>query len=345
MTMIKEMPMKLSNSQIMEDYSAKRALAQDAAKERRDGVYTLLPELKQIDDEISSISIMVSRKVLTSDEDQDNTRLMAELTGTVEALKARKKRLLADSGYPEDYLQVKYQCPHCNDTGFLKDKSQCSCYKRQLTEMLYDMSNISRIMTVENLKTFDISLFSDEVDDEHGTSPKDNMQSILEISIKYINGFDKRNDSNSCENLLFYGSSGLGKTFMCNSIAKEILDKGHSVVYQTSFKIIDILEKIRFRSDKDSDNSSEKMQLSILNSSDLLIIDDLGSEMVNSFTNAELFNIINSRILNGKSVIISTNLTPSELMDKYPGRISSRLFGSFKIIKFFGKDLRWTKNA
>ena len=139
------------------------------------------------------------------------------------------------------------------------------------------------------------------------------------------------------DNLLFCGETGTGKTFLANCIAKSLLDKEKIVIYQTAFKLLEILEEIRFR---DSDN---KEKYNLLFETDLLIIDDLGTEMTNTFTNSELFNIINSRLLSNKKTIISTNLSPMEIMDRYDDRIFSRLFSKFTVLHFFGKDLRWEK--
>ena len=137
---------------------------------------------------------------------------------------------------------------------------------------------------------------------------------------------------------MFYGDTGLGKTFMCNCIAKSLLDKGHLVIYQTAFKMFEIIEDYKF---KNADSHISKENYENLFDCDLLIIDDLGTELTNSFTNSELFNILNTRLLSGKKTIISTNLSPMQLGSNYAQRIFSRLFDRFKMVKFIGKDLRW----
>ncbi|WGX76260.1 ATP-binding protein [Paraclostridium bifermentans] len=146
--------------------------------------------------------------------------------------------------------------------------------------------------------------------------------------------FDKDND----ENMLFYGDTGLGKSFMCNCVAKELLDKGYLVIYQTAFKMFEIIEEYKF---KNSDDHITKDNYNNLFDCDLLIIDDLGTELTNSFTNSELFNILNTRLLSGKKTIISTNLSPMQLGDIYAQRIFSRIFDRFRMVKFIGNDLRW----
>lgn len=165
-------------------------------------------------------------------------------------------------------------------------------------------------------------------------TPRENMLDILSIAEGFISNFDENNG----DNLLFYGTTGLGKTFLCNCIAKALLDKNKIVIYQTAFTILDILERRRFG--KSSSEMSD-YQYNLLFSSDLLIIDDLGTEVSNTFTNAEIFNIVNTRIIAGKKTLISTNLTPKEISEIYTDRVFSRILDKFIPLKFYGKDLRW----
>ncbi|MDX5707380.1 DnaA/Hda family protein [Clostridioides difficile] len=140
---------------------------------------------------------------------------------------------------------------------------------------------------------------------------------------------------------MFYGSTGLGKTYMCNCIAKELLDKGNVVIYQTSFRILDILEDYKFR--RDTNNQISENNYKNLFDCDLLIIDDLGTELNNSFTSGEIFNIVNTRLVAGKKIIISTNLTPSQIGNTYTQRTLSRILDKFRILEFTGDDLRWER--
>ena len=196
------------------------------------------------------------------------------------------------------------------------------------------MSNISRMLEKENFTTLDTSIFSSEKDPESNISPQQNMLQIVSICESFILDFDKDNG----ENLLFYGDTGLGKTFMCNCIAKSLLDKGHLVIYQTAFKMFEIIEEYKFHN---INNSISKENYNNLFECDLLIIDDLGTELTNTFTVSELFMILNTRLLNKKKTIISTNFSLSKLAETYTERISSRIFDKFTLVKFVGKDLRW----
>ena len=164
--------------------------------------------------------------------------------------------------------------------------------------------------------------------------PRENMVNISSICEGFVSNFKENNE----ENLLFYGTTGLGKTFMCNCIAKALLDKNKIVIYQTAFKILEIIERRRFGRDE---NRFDDFQYNLLFDADLLIIDDLGTELSNAFTNAEVFNIVNTRLINGTKTIISTNLTPKEISETYTDRVFSRVLEKFIPLRFYGPDLRY----
>ena len=228
-------------------------------------------------------------------------------------------------------MDYRYQCSHCSDTGYIGHK-KCACFRQRLIDSAYRQSNLGAVLTRENFSTFDIDLFSDEKYEGYPKTPRQNMMDILSRCESFAHNFDS--DS---ENLLFYGGTGLGKTFMCNCIAKKLLDKGKAVLYLTAFKLFKILEEYRFRPE---DARLDQDLLDFIFSCDLLIIDDLGTELANSFTTAELFNIINSRILERKKTIISTNLQPEELIDTYSQRVFSRISAHYTALEFYGRDLR-----
>jgi DNA replication protein DnaC len=331
-------------TQILEEYSRKRQKAEDDLRKRRRDVYTRIPQILDIDNEIARLSLEASKKLIDKEKSGvDSISVVNSLRKSIDSLKTKKAFLMTENSISLDYLTIKYECPECKDTGHLPNRTHCKCFRQQLSDRLYEMSNISRTMEDENFDTFDMSIFTDAKHEDYSLSPKQNILNILTLSKAFVDNFENAQKNRAAENLLFFGSTGLGKTFLCNSIAKALIDKGHTVVYQTSYKILEILQKIRFHSNRSDSNSNDAIQYELLNECDLLIIDDLGTELVNSFTNSELFNIINSRIMSNKSVIISTNFSPQELMDTYSNRISSRIFGHFEIVKFYGPDLRWEK--
>jgi DNA replication protein DnaC len=320
---------------ILTGYERKRDLAEKELEARKKKVYHRIPEIKEIDDEVSKIGLKLAKLVLLNPQDKD--KILEETKIKMDALKNRKNQLLNDFKVPAGYLNLKYDCPICKDTGFLKTGKKCNCLKQQIINQAYSMSNLSRILNTQNFSTFDHSKFSMERDEHLGISPQENILEILSICEGFVFNFDKDND----ENMLFYGDTGLGKSFMSNCIAKELLDKGYVVIYQTAFKMFEIIEDYKF---KNADDHISKDNYENLFDCDLLIIDDLGTELTNSFTNSELFNILNTRLLAGKKTIISTNLSPIQLGEIYTQRIFSRVFDRFRMIKFIGNDLRWDKN-
>lgn len=317
---------------ILTSYERKREQSERELEERKKKVYSRIPEIKEIDDEIGSIGLKLAKLVLLNPSDKD--KILQETKTRMNDLKFKKEMILADNKVPKGYLNLKFDCVLCKDTGFLSNGNKCNCLKQKIVNEAYNMSNLSRVLHNQNFSTFDASIFSQERDESAGMSPQENILEILSICEGFVMNFDKDNG----ENMLFYGDTGLGKSFMCNCVAKELLDKGYLVIYQTAFKMFEIIEDYKFKSTHDH---ITKDNYSNLFDCDLLIIDDLGTELTNSFTNSELFNILNTRLLSGKKTIISTNLSPIQLGDIYAIRIFSRIFDRFRMVKFIGNDLRW----
>lgn len=318
--------------EILISYQKKRDKAESDLELRKNDVYSQIPEFKKLDDEISKVGLQLAKLVLQNPSNKEN--IILESKKKMDELKSQKKELLTKYKVPNGYLEIQHDCNVCKDKGFLDNGHKCNCLKQEIINEAYKMSNISRMLEKENFTTLDTSIFSSEKDPESNISPQQNMLQIVSICESFILDFDKDNG----ENLLFYGDTGLGKTFMCNCIAKSLLDKGHLVIYQTAFKMFEIIEDYKF---KNAGSHISKENYENLFDCDLLIIDDLGTELTNSFTNSELFNILNTRLLSGKKTIISTNLSPMQLGSNYAQRIFSRIFDRFKMVKFIGKDLRW----
>lgn len=315
--------------EILRDYEEKRNRAKAFKEKRLQEVYEKVPRIKKIDEELQRTGISISKALIRGTEDPEKT--IENFKQKLEQLKQERAILLTENNIPLQYLDENYSCEECKDTGFLNSGQKCKCFKQQLIVKAYNMSNLSNVLKKENFQHFNLDLFSDKPFEGQSLSPKENMMDILNICEGFVFNFNENNE----ENLLFYGETGLGKTFLTNCIAKALLDKGKIVIYQTSFKLLEILEELRFK------NNDDKEKYNLLFEADLLIIDDLGTEMTNTFTNSEIFNIINSRLLSNKKTIVSTNLSPKEMMDRYDDRIFSRLFSKFTVLHFFGKDLRW----
>ncbi|MGO1469078.1 MAG: ATP-binding protein [Tissierella sp.] len=314
------------------DYEKKRYEEERLQRLRVEEVYRKIPAIKRIDEDIFKIGLDMSKHIIGNPDTYKKN--MQKAKEKIEKLKMEKAFILTESNIPKDYMDKNYSCKICKDTGYLENGRKCNCLKQRLVSRAYKMSNIETNLLKDNFKNFDINLFKDEHFEGESMTPRENMLDIIGISEGFIANFDDNNE----DNLLFYGTTGLGKTFLCSCIAKALLDKDKIVVYQTAFTILEILERKRFGNKKKDRNFYE---YDLLFDSDLLIIDDLGTEVTNTFTNAEIFNIVNTRIIKGKKTIISTNLTPKEISEIYTDRIFSRILQRFIPLKFFGQDLRW----
>ncbi|NLY20576.1 MAG: ATP-binding protein [Tissierellia bacterium] len=313
---------------IMREYEETRFRNEKALVNRINNIHKAIPMIETIDENIRQLGIKMVLETIQKGS------VPKEMEMEIEELELAKTSLLISNDFPSDYLEMEYECYKCNDTGYLDNSSKCSCLKQKLAREYYKMSNIEKVLEEQNFRTFNLDVFSDEPHEDEELSPRENMIEILKESKEFVINFDK----DDTFNLLFYGSTGLGKTFMCNCIAKELLDRGYTVVYQTAYNILNILEKYKFRKDE---SHIAKERYDYIFEADLLIIDDLGTELSNSFTNAEIFNIVNSRSISGKKTIISTNLSISEISGTYTDRVFSRVLDKFIPLYFYGNDLRW----
>lgn len=239
-------------------------------------------------------------------------------------------------GIKEIDFEPDWSCILCEDRGVLSDGTHCSCFKQQLISEAYQMSNLSGVLEKENFDTFRLDIFSADKVPGESYSQRENMRNIYHECMEFVSTFDAPGESN----LLFYGPTGLGKTFMANCIAKALLDQGKIVIYQTASKLFDLLGTYYF---KQIGWDQDPHVVDRLMTCDLLIIDDLGTELTNAFTASQLFQIVNDRQLAGYRTIISTNLQNKDLVDVYDDRTCSRLVAYYNFVKFFGKDIRWER--
>ena len=319
------------------EYDKKRMQAIYDAEKRKTELYEKEPRLQKIDDELSKEAINISKKMISSKD----SNLLNELNNKIKDLKEEKEKILISLGKDNSYLKPTFECKDCNDTGYITNSYEsvlCHCLKQKLFDIEYNKSNISNLEK-DNFEHFSLDIFSNEVNENlyHSKlSPRKNMEFIYNLSQNFIKNFDDENE----KNLLFTGNTGLGKTFLSSCIAKEILKKGKTVLYQTAPVMLDTIMDYRFG----KGNTSKNIYDNLLNV-DLLIIDDLGTECINNMKFSELFNIINSRLLNSNNkitkTIISTNLNLDNLFSTYDERIVSRLVGNYNICHFFGEDLRF----
>lgn len=316
--------------EILRQYDKKRLNLQHEQHIKQQEIYKKVPRIKEIDDTISSLSVQTAKSLLLNKDSS-----MDSFKTQIATLKAEKTSLLNENFTPE-FLNLSYECPDCKDTGYI-DGNKCHCFKRSIINALYEQSNLKDILENENFGTFNLRLYkNDSLDSATGMTPLDNISRAIQTSKEFINNFDKE-----FKNLFIYGATGVGKTFLTNCIAKELMDNSHSVVYISAIKLFDILADNAFG----RGGTDIEQQYANIFDCDLLIIDDLGTELVNNFSVSQLFNCINERYLNQKSVIISSNLSISDLRDMYSERIFSRITSNYTLMKIFGDDLRITKKT
>lgn len=322
---------------ILRKYEIKRNIAVSTAEKKKEELYTKIPRLEEIEDAINKFSIKTVKTILIADNNEKN-KVMEEFNREIQNLKNERSLILKSNGLNDDYLKPQYNCPLCEDTGYIitdYSNKMCNCLKQELLNLAYNKSNLNNL-ALENFSTFNFNKYSDKIDYDRynvNISPRDNMKNILKIVKNFIYNFDNKTQ----KNLLFTGNTGLGKTFLSNCIANEILNMNKTVLYQTAPIMLDSIIDYRF-------NRNDGEIYNYILSVDLLIIDDLGTESMNSLKFTELFNIINSRILsNNTKTLISTNLSVNELLKNYDERIFSRFAGNYDICRFFGDDIRLMK--
>lgn len=319
--------------EVLRDYERLRSQKSAELREKQTQLYKKFPRLADIEREMNITGVRLARLIL--EQPVDYIQKAERLRKHTAELKTEKLEILKSNRIPENFLEISYNCTKCHDTGFI-DGKECTCFKQKLVDKAYDQSNLKDIIKNENFDFFDIRYYSTEKDPERNISPRENIQDILAVCIKFTQDFDKK-----FQNLLLYGKTGLGKTFLCNCMAKELLDSGKTVMYVTASQLFKLIEEDRFNRIGDEDIPSHYMD-DIL-SVDLFIIDDLGTEFSTILSSAELFNIINTRLINRKPVVISTNLSMEDIINQYSDRIVSRIVGSYTSLEFFGDDIRMIK--
>lgn len=310
--------MPLTNKQydaIMREYDQLQYQDYRQMCQRREEIFQKIPRVREIEEAISSISLAQAERLYDGD-----LGALEELKQKLSLLRREKESLLAGAGYSADCLEMQYQCPDCSDTGYIGRK-KCHCFRAKEIRLLYSSSRLESMLEQENFSTLSFDVYDEE--------QKKAMPDIIRSCRQFVDSFDQ-----SFSNLLLYGSVGTGKTFLSNCIAKELLDRGHSVIYFTSFQLFDLFS---------GTNPELRRHQDALLESDLLILDDMGTELPNSFTVSKLFQILNERALAKRSTVISTNLSLREFRDIYSERTFSRITSSYTLLKFCGSDIRIRK--
>lgn len=325
--------MGISNSQyeaIMRIYNSRQLQNRHEQDRRIKEIYEKIPAVKEINDEMARISVESARRAIMGDFGAS-----AGLKARLKDMREDREALLKGYGYPADYMEMHYQCPACKDTGYAGDR-KCGCFRQLEIDALYAQSNIKDMLERENFDKFSFDYFDDKVRDKRsGKTVREYMTEIHSLCKKYVDTFDVKKGS-----ILFTGKTGLGKTYLSNCIAKALMDKSYSCVYLPAAKMFDIFAESKFSYDADEE---VKNRTDFIMDCDLLIIDDLGTEVSNTFTTSQLFTVVNDRIIAGKGTIISTNMPVNEMRDEFTDRVMSRIVSEYTVIPLFGDDIRVKK--
>lgn len=324
--------MALSNSQydaIMREYGKQQMENQHSQEARKKEIYQKVPAVKELEAEIAERSVACARKLL-----EGNQEAIYELREKLADLKEQKALLIKAAGYSDDYLELHYRCKDCRDTGWM-DGHKCHCFLRAQMKLLYAQSNLERVLEQENFDHLTFQYYDNsQIIPEIGMTNADYMRRVVKSCMEFAQNFDSHQD-----NLLFTGSTGVGKTFLTNCIARKLMDTYHSVIYFSASDLFEVFSRNKF----DYDQAEEmKDTYRYILDCDLLIIDDLGTELNNSFTSSQLFYCINERMNMNRSTIISTNLSLTQLRDSYTDRVTSRIM-RYRIIPLYGRDIRLLK--
>ena len=323
--------MALSNSQynaIMREYERLQAESRSELRARKEKIYAAVPKLRALELQAGNSAMERFRTALKT----GNRAAVEGFSGELRDLEAERRRLLAEAGYPADALEPRFRCPDCRDTG-MADGQRCHCFKARAAELLYSQSGLRRIIERENFDRFSLELYDDQrVITKVGMTERTYMEKQLERCRRYAAGFREKR-----ENLLFRGNTGVGKSFLSHCIAKELIDQGFAVLYLGAAELFECMAAVSM--DRE-DDLSRKEQYDLIFSADLLIIDDLGTEMMNSLTISQFFNLLNARDVPEKGTVISTNLSLTMMRDTYTERITSRILSGYSIIELYGDDLR-----
>ncbi len=309
------------------ELSRRRSRSADEADVRREKIYEDLPRVREIEMQLARTGVTAAKAVLKGGDTKaelerlrdENLRLQNEL-----------KVVLVSGGYTAADLEEKHICPKCADYGYI-DGKMCDCMKKLLRDAAYKELNAVSPLALSRFETFDLKYYSDKPDD-NGNIPAARMRKILSFCKSYAERFSPKDRS-----ILMEGGTGLGKTHLSLAIARRVIDRGFGVIYCSSPNILSVLEREHFSRGVTDDTQARLVEC------DLLIIDDLGSEFATQFTSVTMYNLINTRLSQGKPCIINTNLSLSELKSRYSERFVSRLIGENIYFEFIGEDVRIQK--
>ena len=318
----------MSILEIKTEYNRHIEKEKEKIESRKNNILLENPEIKNIQDKINQLDYQRVQLVLNGEISG-----IEKITKEIKSLEKLKDKKIKELNLPKDYLEIKYKCEICKDKGYIKENGKsirCKCVTQRLLNDRYNNSNLTH--NNETFENFNLKFYSNEKGNME-KSPRENMKEILDISKYFVENFGQTDSK--IKNIFFSGKTGLGKTYLSNAIAKELINKGFTIFYQTAPVMLDELMLKKF-----GDNDEYYNMLNQINTVDLLIIDDLGSENLSESKMKEIFAIINNRLIQNKSTLISSNLTLQNLSDSYEDRIFSRIVGNYIIKNFYGQDIR-----
>lgn len=310
------MDKKKIKEELFREYELKRADALEKKNIETKFAYEKAPQLKEIDDEINKIGFLGMRGIL------NKSKTNSDFEKSMNTLIKKREKIIKENKINPDYNKPIYECLVCNDTGYDSNNNLCECFLKKITEIDYENSQLGKMLKNAEFDNFKLSYYDD----------KETISQAKEEAQEFCKNFDDIN-----YNLFFYGQTGLGKTFLSSIIAKNLLDKGKTVIYERATKMFSLYDDYKFK------DYTLKDEVEKLYNCDLLVIDDLGSEFLTKNGVAFLFDLINERLINNKKIIINTNLDISQFSENYTVRLTSRIYENFKIFGFKGDDIRIKK--
>ncbi len=313
---------------IKNEFDNKYRIAQQRAMERTVQLHAMIPDVYEIDKVLSHTGLDIMAVISSGVKDTDSE--IARLKERNDELLQKRARLLRAYGFDEDYTDVKYDCERCADTGFV-DSHMCDCMREALVKAGYESSGLGRLIGKQTFENFDLLYYPVE----------GGVRERIEFYANKLRSLAEGFNARTTENVLLIGGTGLGKTHLCTAVAQKVIERGYDVLYVSAGRMMSDFESNRFGN---ATPTGEENDIPRYYSCDLLIIDDLGTEVINKFTQSCLYEVINTRINTGKSTIINTNYTLTELNAHYTERIASRLLGEYQPCLFTGTDIRKQKS-